>query len=399
MTSDNLVRNEPFPSWPHFCDETIKKSAEILKSGKVNYWTGEEGKLFEKEFSEMFGSKYGVAVANGTLALELALHSCGVKAGDEVIVTSRTFIASISAIVMRGAIPVLADIDPSSQNVTASAIEEVLSEKTKALIVVHLAGWPCDMDPIMDLANRKGLKVIEDCAQAHGAKYKGRFVGSIGHVGAFSFCQDKIMSTGGEGGMLITNDHSIWEKAWSYKDHGKCYSTVFEKSHPPGYRWLHESFGTNWRMPEIQAAIGRIQLRSLSKWVERRRALSFRLIEGIRDVAAIELPLTDENYYHAYYKFYLLVQTEKLNSNWSRDRIMQEISREGIPCFNTYAGEVSKEKAFENEGYTPRVALKHANEVGKRCLQFLVHPTLTEKEIDDTVHAIRKVFTKAVKSV
>ena len=198
-----------FPSWPCFTHDEAKAVADVLLSNRVNYWTGNEGREFEREFAEAVGCTHAVAVANGTVALELALKVLGVGNGDEVIVTPRTFMASASAIVNAGAKPVFADVDRESQNITADSIRPVLTERTRAIICVHLAGWPCDMDPIMDLAAERGLWVIEDCAQAHGARYKGRSVGSLGHVAAWSFCQDKIMTTGGEGGMLTTNDPEI----------------------------------------------------------------------------------------------------------------------------------------------------------------------------------------------
>ena len=262
--------NTPFSPWPSFSQEEISKVSEVLLSNKVNYWTGNEGKKFEEEFADFVGSTYAVAVSNGTVALDLALLAFDLKEGDEVIVTPRTFIASVSSIINAGAIPVFADVDLISQNITAETIEKVITSKTRGIICVHLAGWPCDMDPIIDLARSTGLFVIEDCAQAHGALYKGKSVGTIGDVGCWSFCQDKIMTTGGEGGMVTTNSKEIWSKIWSFKDHGKDWDAIFKKTHPPGFRWVHESFGTNWRMTEIQAAIGRLQLKKLPAWQKTR---------------------------------------------------------------------------------------------------------------------------------
>ena len=240
--------NTPFSPWPSFTEEEANAARDVLLSNKVNYWTGQEGREFEKAFAAWADADFAIALSNGTQALDLALKGLGVGEGDEVVVTARTFLASASSIVTAGAVPVFADIDPDSQNVTAQTIQAVLTERTRAIICVHLAGWPCDMDPIMALAEAHGLWVIEDCAQAHGARYKGRSVGSIGHAGAWSFCQDKIMTTGGEGGMVTTNDRGLWSRMWSYKDHGKSWEAVYERAHPPGFRWLHESFGTNWRM-------------------------------------------------------------------------------------------------------------------------------------------------------
>src|SRR5690606_10824692 len=251
--------NTPFPPWPSFTTEEADAVREVILSNKVNYWTGQECRKFEQEFAAWTGCRHAVALSNGTLALDAALKALGIGPGDEVIVTPRTFLASVSCVINAGAKPVFAEVDRDSQNITASTIQAVLTERTRAVICVHLAGWPCDMDPIMALADERGLYVIEDCAQAHGAHYKGRPVGSIGHIGAWSFCQDKIMTTGGEGGMTTTNDQRLWSKMWSLKDHGKSWDALYKQQHPPGFRWLHESFGTNWRMMEMQAAIGRIQ--------------------------------------------------------------------------------------------------------------------------------------------
>ena len=228
--------NTPFSSWPSYTQEDADAVSRVLLSNKVNYWTGSECREFEMEFAAWCGAKHAVALANGTLALDLALKVLGIGPGDEVVVTPRTFLASVSCVVSAGASPVFAEVDANSQNITAESIRAVLTPRTKAVICVHLAGWPCDMDPIMDLAAEKGLYVIEDCAQAHGARYKDRSVGSIGDIGCWSFCQDKIVTTGGEGGMVSTNSRDIWSKIWSYKDHGKSWGAVYEKKHPPGFR-------------------------------------------------------------------------------------------------------------------------------------------------------------------
>jgi dTDP-4-amino-4,6-dideoxygalactose transaminase len=198
--------NTGFSPWPCFSEEEVSAVATVLRSNRVNYWTGNECREFEKEFAAWCGTEYAIALANGTLALDLALRGLNIGPGDEVIVTPRTFIASVSCVVNAGATPVFADVDLESGNLCADTIQTALTPRTKAVICVHLAGWPCDMDPIMALAAQHGFKVIEDCAQAHGARYKGRSVGSIGHIGAWSFCQDKIMTTGGEGGMVTVND-------------------------------------------------------------------------------------------------------------------------------------------------------------------------------------------------
>ncbi|MBF4337398.1 DegT/DnrJ/EryC1/StrS family aminotransferase, partial [Vibrio anguillarum] len=279
--------NTPFSPWPSFTQEEADAVSRVLLSNKVNYWTGTECREFEKEFAAWAGCEYAIALGNGTLALDVALKALGVGEGDEVITTSRTFLASASAIVTAGANPVFADVDLNSQNITAETIAAVVTEKTKAVIVVHLAGMPAEMDVIMALAAERGFYVIEDCAQAHGAKYKGRSVGTIGHIGAWSFCQDKIMTTGGEGGMVTTNDHALWSTMWSYKDHGKSYDAVYNRQHPPGFRWLHESFGTNWRMTEIQGVLGRIQLQRMAEWTAKRQHNGKLIDQAVADLAIV----------------------------------------------------------------------------------------------------------------
>lgn len=395
MEGGTPVRVAPFAPWPFFADDECRSADTVLRSGKVNYWTGEEGREFEREFAWFAGCRYAVALANGTVALELALYALGIGPGDEVIVTCRTFIASASCIVMRGAVPVLADVDPVSQNITVDTIKPCLTSRTKAIICVHLAGWPCDMDSILQMAREHNLKVIEDCAQAHGAQYKGKPVGSMGDVSAFSFCQDKIMTTGGEGGMLTTNDPEIWEKAWAFKDHGKSYGAVYNRQHPPGFRWLHESFGTNWRMTEMQAAIGRRQLAKMSRWLTIRRDNAAILSDGIGKTSGLRTTAPPAEIVHSYYKYYVFVRPDRLRAGWDRDRIREALVAEGIPCFSGSCSEIYLEKAFEASGLKPAKRLAVAKELGETSLMFLVHPTLGEEDMFDACRAIGKIAEAA----
>jgi dTDP-4-amino-4,6-dideoxygalactose transaminase len=390
------LRKRPFAPWPSFSEEEIAAATRVLNSGKVNYWTGDEGKQFEAEFAAFAGCKYAIALANGTVALELALEALDIGAGDEVIVTSRTFIASASCAVMRGATPVMADVDPNSQNITAETIRAVLTSRSRAIVAVHLAGWPCEMDPILDLAREHGLKVIEDCAQAPGALYKGRPVGSMGDVNAFSFCQDKIMTTGGEGGMLTTNDKSLWERAWAFKDHGKSYEAVYERHHPPGYRWLHESFGTNWRLTEMQSAMGRVLLRELPQFVRTRRRLAAILTERFSQIPALRVTLPPDDVVHSYYKYYVFLRNERLHRDWHRQRIVDAINAEGVPCFVGSCSEIYLEGAFP-ESLRPPERLPVARELGETALMFLVHSTLSDLDMQDTADAVEKVMACATR--
>ena len=386
--------NIPFSPWPSFTQEEADAVSRVLLSCQVNYWTGSECREFETEFAAWCGAEHAVALANGTLALDLALKVLGIGPGDEVVVTPRTFLASVSCVVTAGAVPVFAEVDANSQNITAESIRAVLTARTKVVICVHLAGWPCDMDPIMALAAEKGLYVIEDCAQAHGASYKGRPVGSIGHFGAWSFCQDKIMTTGGEGGMLTTNRRDWWEQAWAYKDHGKSWSAVYERKHPPGFRWLHESFGTNWRMLEMQAAIGRIQLKRMFTWTAQRRRHAHAIWETAQHLPGLRVPAIPDHIGHAAYKCYVFVESEHLQPHCNRDRIMEEINQRGIPCYSGSCSEVYLEKAFDNTGWRPAERLPIARELGETSLMFLVHPTLTDAEIRRTCEVLAEVMQK-----
>jgi dTDP-4-amino-4,6-dideoxygalactose transaminase len=380
-----------FSPWPSFTQEEAEAVSEVLLSNKVNYWTGTRCREFEAAFAEWTGVPHAIALANGTLALDSALRALGVGPGDEVVVTSRTFIASVSSIALLGAKPIFADVDPDSQNITADTIREVLSDNTKAIICVHLAGWPCDMDEVMELAQSHNLKVIEDCAQAHGAKYKGQPVGSIGDIGCWSFCQDKIMTTGGEGGMVTTKSKDLWEKMWSFKDHGKSYDLVYNKQHPPGFRWLHESFGTNYRMTEMQAAIGLIQLERMAHWSSMRRKNAETIWQAAEKNDAFRVPQVPEYIEHAAYKAYIFVRSEQLKPGWDRDRIMAEINSQGVPCFSGACSEVYLEDAFENSGLRPDRPLSVARRLGETSLMFLVHPTLTKESMGLTSRVIVQV--------
>jgi dTDP-4-amino-4,6-dideoxygalactose transaminase len=391
------VRRMPLAPWPYYSPDEIEAVSAVLASGKVNYWTGQEGRRFEEAFAHFTGTRHAIALANGTVALELALHALGIGPGDEVITTSRTFIASASCAVMRGARPVLADVDPDSQNLTAETVRAVMTAKTRAIIAVHLAGWPCDMDPILALARERGIAVIEDCAQAHGAAYKGRPVGSLGDIAAFSFCQDKIMSTGGEGGVLVTNDTAAWEKAWAYKDHGKSFDAVYHRQHPPGFRWLHESFGTNWRLTEMQAAIGLCQLEKLPGWTSIRQRNAALLDDGLSRVPGLRLAPPPKEISHAYYRYYAFLDLGRLKPGWDRARVIDAISLEGIPCYAGSCSEIYKEKAFMRAGLQPPAPLPVAKQLGETSLCFLVHPTLTENDMHDTCKAITKVMEAAAR--
>ncbi|MBL4733211.1 MAG: DegT/DnrJ/EryC1/StrS aminotransferase family protein [Rhizobiaceae bacterium] len=384
--------------WPNFTEEEIDAVARVLRSNKVNYWTGPEGREFEKEFAIFAGTDHAIAVANGTLALDLALHGSkvgsrnGGKETDEVIVTPRSFLASASSIVNAGARPVFADVDPDSQNITPTTVAPVITGNTKAIMCVHLAGWPCDMDGFRDLIAGRDIKLIEDCAQAHGATYKGRPVGGLGDVGGWSFCQDKIMTTGGEGGMVTCNDQDVWKRMWAFKDHGKNWDTVYNHKHAPGFRWLHESFGTNWRLTEMQSAIGRIQLTRMPDWHEQRTRNAQDLIDVLAPLAGSNGPLRltvakdgtydqPTGFKHAYYKFYAFVRPERLPTGMTRDDVVEHFISQGLACFQGGCSEMYLEKAFKTSAFSTDKRLPVAKELGETSLMFLVHPGVSKIEV------------------
>lgn len=385
------IRSKPMPGWPQFDSHDLDAVKEVLVSGRVNYWTGDAGRKFENEFACWVGAPYGVAVTNGTVALELALAALEVGPGDDVIVPATTFIATAtaSAVAMRGATPIVADVDPSTQCLTADSAEAALTPRTRAIIVVHLAGFPADMPPLLKLAKAYGLRIVEDCAQAHGARREGRMVGTFGDIATWSFCQDKIMTTAGEGGAVTTADEDLWRRVWEAKDHGKSYAAVFSRQPPPGFRWLHESFGTNARMSEVQAAVGRSQLRKLDLWVARRRERAAAMRDALSAVPALRVPPQPLGVEHAWYRFSLQVRPEMLAPGWDRDRLVAAVAAEGVPCQHGGCTEIYRERAFDP--IRPRRSLPVAAELGRTALALLVHPTLTHADVRDTVDAVCKV--------
>jgi len=369
--------------WPNFTQEEADAVSRVLLSNKVNYWTGQEGREFEKEFAAFTGSKHAIAVGNGTLALDLALQGLGIgshyggSSDDEVIVTPRTFLASVSSIVNAGAKPIFADVDLDSQNITGATVEAVITDKTRAVICVHLAGWPVDIDGIRESFGKRDIKIIEDCAQAHGAMYKGKSVGSLGDVSAWSFCQDKIMTTGGEGGMVTCDNRDLWNKMWSFKDHGKSWDAIYNREHPPGFRWVHESFGTNWRLTEMQSAIGRIQLKRMAEWTKVRNENAQRLIKLLApfdDFLRIPLLNIENGSAHAFYKFYAFTKPEVNKVYGSRDAFIKNLNEQGLFCMQGTCSEVYKERAFYTSEFAPKFPLPNARTLGEHSVMFMVHP-------------------------
>ncbi len=386
-------------SWPKFNSDEIKVVTKVLLSGKVNRWTGSETKNFEKEFAENCGTKYAVALANGSIALTAAYKSLNLKEGDELITTSRTFIATASCAAMLGLKIVFADVDRDSGAITAESIKPLINKNTKVISVVHLGGWPADMNSICELAKKNNLYVVEDCSQAHGALIKVddlmKPVGSFGDIATWSFCQDKIMTTGGEGGMIATDNYKLWEYIFSLKDHGKNFCSLSKKESLTSYKWIHDDLGTNYRLTELQAAIGRIQLSNLEESISARNKNAFIIYDYLKDLKSLRIPMPSNKIRHAWYKFYCFIKPEFLRKNWNRDKIIHEIANRGYPAFSGSCSEIYLEKCFKDLGYYPKERLPCAKELGETSLMFLVHPTITFEEMNNYSRLIKKIVSDA----
>jgi dTDP-4-amino-4,6-dideoxygalactose transaminase len=388
------VRVAPAPPWPEYAPDEISAVVQTLRSGKVNQWTGKQVGLFEQAYAELHEMPFALALANGSVALEALLRASCIGPGDEVIVTPRSFIASASCVDLVGAKPIFADVDIDSESITPASVAPLITCRTKAIIVVHLNGRPADMPGFMELARRHNICVFEDCAQAHGARINGKLVGSFGHASAFSFCQNKIISTGGEGGMALFRDEARWRRAWSYRDNGKDYDTVFKSPSSPGFRWLHTGIGSNWRLTEMQAAIGLRQLTKLPAWAAARTANARKLARWLAPYPSVHISSLPANHQHAFYRFSFRVEPKRLKGNWDRDRVIRALIAEGIPCLSgacpeiylegTYAESMAGFRRFPNAAY-----------LGTTSLALLVHPTLDESFLSDCRVALQKVFDAA----
>lgn len=388
------MTSPPLSSWPVFDDDEIRAAESVLRSGLVNSWTGQETRLFEAEFSSYVNCTSAIAVSNGTLALDL-LYRCLPYPPGEIITTPRTFIATASAFLLLGFKPVFADVDPDSGCITPQSIEPLINQSTRAISVVHLAGWPADMPAICDLARSYSIPVFEDCSQAHGAHISGRSVGSFGLASAWSFCQDKIITTAGEGGMVTTNDRDLFEKMWSFKDHGKDYKGVYSSTRSSGFRWLHETFGLNYRLTEFQCAIGRIQLQKLPHWISVRKRNACILAEALKYLSVVRVPMPSQSITHAWYKFYCYLEPGSLAADWSRDRILLEINHLGFPAYSGSCSEIYLEGCFQQSGFYPSKRLPVAQLLGETSLMFLVHPTISVAQMSAYAKAIASVLRRA----
>ena len=367
--------------WPVYAPDEIAAVCDVLASGRVNQWTGEHVTRFQTAFADYCGVPHAIAVANGSLALELALRAYGIGPGDEVIVSPRSFVASASCASVVGAVPVFADVHPVSQNISADTIAQKITAKTRAVIPVHLAGWPCDMPAIMALAKKHNLIVIEDAAQAVGASIDEQMAGSFGHAAAFSFCQDKIITTGGEGGMLLLHDSEAWERAWSYKDHGKSFAKAHEESPGPFFRYVHDTIGTNFRMTEMQAAIGLVQLGKVENWLKLRAENAEIWRTALSRVDGITVPAPADGIRHAYYKVYALLDDNLIEPGQDNITVVEALQNAGIRAFIGSCPEVYLEDSFAHLK-VDRLPVAHL--LGSAAIMFEVHPTLDQDALGRT---------------
>jgi len=391
-------------SYPSYNQNTLKKVQQVLKSGRVNYWTGNECKEFEKEFSKYIGNKYATTLSNGSVALELALKALRLKEGDEIIVSPRSFIISASCVFNLGLKPIFADVD-NNGNLSIQGIKNAYNKKVKAIIVVHLNGLVCDMDPILKFVKKNKIFLIEDCSQAHGAIYKGNKAGSFGDISTWSFCQDKIISTGGEGGMISTNNKRLWLKLWSLKDHGKNYRSVYFKNHKTGFKWLHDDLGSNYRMTEIQAVIGREQLKSLDKQIKKRNMIAKLYINELEDYYTkykifkkpnfrYQTYLSKENNHnvHAFYRLNLFINKNKISQN----KLIQQFNKYKINCGVGACPEIYREKIFKKLKLYPKKRLINSKLLGETSIMFPINPNASIKKVKLEINSIKKILNKYI---
>jgi dTDP-4-amino-4,6-dideoxygalactose transaminase len=395
-------------SYPYFNQNTQKRVQQVLKSGRVNYWTGNECKDFEKEFSNYHNVKYSLTVSNGSVALELALKALNLKKTDSVIVTPRSFVISASCVLNLGLKPIFADVDDNG-NLSVEGIKKVYNKNVKVIIVVHLNGLPCDLDPILEFVKKNKIFLVEDCSQAHGAVYKGKKVGSFGHISTWSFCQDKIISTGGEGGMISTNDTKLWLKLWSLKDHGKNYKSVFYKKHKTGFKWLHDDVGSNYRMTEMQAVIGREQLKSLDEQIKKRNLIANLYLSGLKDYYlkydilkkpdfevqsyTLKKNLKKCNQYiHAFYRLNFFINKNKIKQN----RLIQQLNKKKIDCGVGACPEIYREKIFKKLKIFKNKRLNNAKLLGNTSITFPINPNRNLNKIREEISIVKNLLKKYI---
>ena len=424
MTCENLainggvsVRSIPFSHWPFFAQDEIDAAIAPLRLGKVNYWTGKRGMEFEAKWAEWIGAKMAISCTNGTAALQIAISSLGIGPGDEMIVPSYSFIASSFAIVQAGAIPVFADVT-DDHTIDPKSIEVHIGPRTKGIVVVHLYGVVADMGPILDIARKHRLKVVEDCAQCVGGEYKGIKVGLVGDAGCFSFCQSKHFTTGGEGGMVVTNDEELGWECRSFRDHGyDVKSRLNLLALEEKLNYIHNRVGFNFRMTEIQSVIGINELKRLDSWNLARRFKFARMYdEAFAGLFGIKkLPFNSKDRKNAYWWYPIILDIDRLDV--TAERFVKALGAENVPCYGIQWPEAYEEQAYRklngfgtakfpflSKEYTDPDSVRYGeapcpNAKRLRDVTFSVflHPTWETEHIERVIAGVKKVLKQHIK--
>ena len=408
------VWTKGFPAWPQFDKKTDQKVLDILHSGKVNYWTGPVGMQFEEAWAKWLGVKNAVSVSNGTAALHVALTALGVGSGDEVICTSYSFIASSFCALQAGALPVFVDVG-TDHLIDPKKIEAAITTRTKAIVVVHLYGMVADMDPIMKIAKKHKLFVVEDCAQCFGGIYKGKKAGTIGTVGCFSFCQSKHFTTGGEGGMACCNNDELAWEIRSVRDHGYDVRAKLNLLKMEGKQlYIHRRVGYNFRMTEIQSAIGLGELQRFDKWnLPQRKKLGKFLIKALAGHPLIKyMPIDTPERQNAFWLVPFVLDTAKLKCTMKE--FIAAVQAEGAFAYSVLWPEMYKEEAYtKQKGFGSRqypfkdpaarkidytkCSCPMAHSMADATISFWTHPTYTLAHMKADVAAFKKVAAAMMK--
>jgi perosamine synthetase len=336
------VRGHPMPIWPAYGKEEIEVADQVLRSGHLARQSGTWVQRFEKEYARKFGIKHAIAVSSGTAAIHVALAALGVGPGDDVIHTAHCFIGTATPTLHAGAVPIFADIDERTFNISPASIEQQITPHTKAIVPVHLNGLPADMDSILRIAREHKLFVVEDAAQAHGSEFGGKLAGTMGVFGCFSFWEDKLITTAGEGGMIVTNDDDLALQARKIHHHGEVRR---DGDYYQGERlYYHDTLGYNYRMTEIQGAIGCVQLQRLDEYVRQRRQNAHRLTGLLSEVPGVIPPYEPENCKHVFYKY--VVRLDRRATQASSKEVVEALSAEGIPVSRRYPTPLHQQPLF-----------------------------------------------------
>ena len=362
--------------WPKFTDKEINLVKKILKSGKINQWTGNYNKLFSNAFKKSVRQKYAIPICNGSLALDLAVRSLNLKPFSQILVTSRSFVATAKCITNNHHHPIFLDESSEYSGICLKDLKKKFNKKVKAIICAHIGGYPNKIDEIKSFAKEKNIFLIEDCSQSHGGNYKNKPLGSFSDISVWSFCQDKIISTGGEGGMITTNNKKIYEYCNQFKDHGKNFNKMNNKKYKYSFKYLHDFNGTNLRLTEIQCAMGLIQLSNLKKNLITRRKFVKELLLVLQNYKYIKIMPYSKINDCSWYRLYFTINFKKIKK--TREEVLALLNSNRITSNSGTCCELYKEKIFKNFKTTEK---KYCNYLAKNSIALVIHPFLNKKEI------------------